>query len=64
MCYFRCPEYPLSTGADCKLIRDPRDPTCCEMRVCGTKGGTSGNSVVPPAKYTGVETSFQGILLK
>ncbi|XP_076111945.1 uncharacterized protein LOC143080130 isoform X2 [Mytilus galloprovincialis] len=66
-CLSRCPEYPLSHGSECTLVSDPRDPTCCQMRVCGIKNGTSGNNSpnptparVPPAVYHGIETNFQG----
>jgi hypothetical protein len=64
---FSCPEYPLSSGSECTLIADPRDPTCCEIRVCGLKNGTSGTNSpnptparVPPAKYQGIATNFNG----
>ncbi|XP_076111939.1 uncharacterized protein LOC143080127 isoform X2 [Mytilus galloprovincialis] len=64
-CLSRCPEYPFSSDSKCKLIADPRDPTCCQMRVCvnetsGTQSPNPTPAIVPPAKYQGIETGTNG----
>ncbi|GFR69726.1 collagen alpha-6(VI) chain [Elysia marginata] len=54
-CDSRCPEFPNS--ANCKFVKDPKDPTCCEVPVCPTPSPGPGETPDPtPTPQKGIVT--------